>query len=55
MKTMLEIAAVGKEVTCLRVYPAPDAVAFYEKLGWTKIGAPSDRLLMMKMLEGTNP
>nr|WP_281005311.1 GNAT family N-acetyltransferase [Mesorhizobium sp. DCY119] len=34
----------------LKVHSAPDAVPFYEKLGWTMIDATADHPLMMKEL-----
>lgn len=50
MMAALENVAVEKGVRRLKVHAAPDAVPFYEKLGWTMIDATADHSLMMKEL-----
>lgn len=50
MMAALENEAIEKGVRRLKVHSAPDAVPFYEKLGWTMIDAAADHPLMMKEL-----
>lgn len=50
MMAALENVAIEKGVRRLKVHSAPDAVPFYEKLGWTMIDATADHPLMIKEL-----
>lgn len=51
MMVALENVVAEKGVTQLKVHSAPDAVPFYEKLGWIMIDATADHPLMMKELQ----
>ena len=52
MMAALENAAIEEGVGRLKVHAAPDAVPFYEKLGWTMSDATVDHPLMIKELPG---
>ena len=48
MMTELEALAVDNDVSRLEVHAAPDAVPFYEKLGWLMVDASRTSPLMAK-------
>lgn len=50
MMQELELFAVARKVTELEVHAAPDAVSFYEKLGWQPMTAPPGMAVMTKTL-----
>jgi GNAT superfamily N-acetyltransferase len=47
----VEGLAVDMGVTKLRVHAAPDAIGFYEKLGWGLAGSATPRPLLVKRLK----